>query len=549
MTTPYISDASGSLSSEATLKGTFEKPEYNGSINFKSTSFTVNSLNATFKLPDESITFTTKEIGFNDFLVKDSRDNLFHLDGKVFTESMLNPTFDLTLKANQFQVLNSTVEDNELFFGKVNLSTDLSIKGDLNIPIIRGQLSINENSNFTYVVPEEELDLMEREGVIIFVNKKNPDAILTRVEENESSSSVIKGYDLSTTLKVNKNVDFRIVVDQRSGDNLKIKGVGDFKLGLEPNGRTTLSGRYEVSDGYYEASLYSIVKRKFDIASGSSIVWSGNPLDAEMDIRAIYKIETSASSLMASKTSGQGIGVANEYNQKLPFWVYLNFDGELLKPKISFQLDMPESSQGELGGQVYARVQQLNNQEDELNKQVFSLLVLNQFFPSTSNDGTRGGSAALARGNVNKVLEDQLNNFSGKYLGKTGVELDFGVDSYTDYQGDSPQNKTQLDLNARKKLFNDKLIVQVGSGVSIEENSGANQQNTPVVGNVSLEYLMTENGRWRVKGFRKNEFESVIDGQLIITGIALIFQREFNQFSELIEEIKRNKKNQAEQDQ
>jgi len=200
---------------------------------------------------------------------------------------------------------------------------------------------------------------------------------------------------------------------------------------------------------------------------------------------------------------------------------------------------MPEASQGELGGQVYSRVKQLNTQESELHKQVFSLLVLNQFFPTTSNDGSSGGSADLARGNVNKVLEDQLNNFSDKYLGKAGVELDFGVDSYTDNQGSSAQTKTQLDLNAQKKLFNDQLIVSVGSGVSIEENSGNNQATTPVVGNISLEYIFSEDGTWRIKGFRKNEFESVIEGQLIVTGVSLIYQKEFNKFRELVEQIQK----------
>ena len=538
LSSEYLSKLKGSISANAKLTGTTEIPQYGGEIEFNKTSFVVNSLNAPFKLPDEAIEFSTDKIVFNDFLLQDQENNSFHLDGEIITEDLLNPIFNLTLKAKQFQVLNSSVEDNELFFGKVDVNTNLSIKGDLNVPIVRGEIGINENSKFTYVVPKTELDLIEQEGIILFVNKKNPNAIVTRAEDNESSSATVLGFDINTTLKVDKNVDFKIIVDKRSGDNLKIKGNGDFLFGLEPNGRATLSGKYEVSDGYYEASLYNIVKRRFDIAQGSSIVWRGNPLDADMDIRAIYKIKTSASGLMASKTSGQGIGVVNDYSKKLPFLVYLNLDGELLKPEISFQLDMPESSQGQLGGQVFSTIQQLNLQEQQLNKQVFSLLVLNKFLPTASNDGASGGSAALARGNVNKVLEDQLNNISDKYLGKTGVELDFGLDNFTDYQGESPQSRTQLDLNAQKKLFNDKLIVQVGSGFSIDENSGSTKQSTPVIGNVSVEYLLTEDGRWRAKGFRKNEFESVIEGQLIITGISLIFQREFNKFNDLIDELR-----------
>ncbi|NQY08693.1 MAG: translocation/assembly module TamB [Flavobacteriales bacterium] len=544
----YVSNASGILSSNATLNGSFENPEYNGTIDFKETSFTINELNTAFKLNNESITFTTEEIAFNDFAIRDSLDNLFHLDGKVLTQNILNPGFNLTLKAKEFQVLNSTEEDNELYYGRINLSTALSITGDLNVPVLRGELSINENSNLTYVVPEEELDLMERDGVIVFVNKKKTKTILTRSDENESSSAVIMGYDLNTTLKVNEHVDFKIIVDKHSGDNLEIRGEGDFTLGLDPNGVVSLSGRYKVSDGYYEASLYNLVKRRFDIANGSSIVWRGNPMDAEMDIRAIYKLTTSAANLMAAKTSGQPVGIAGVYNRKLPFWVYLNLDGELLKPEVSFELDMPKERQGDMGGQVYAMVQQINTEEDELNKQVFSLLVLNQFFPTTSSDGARGGSSSFARGNVNKVLEGQLNNFSGKYLEKTGMELDFGLDSYKDYQGNGIHNKTQLDLNAKKKLFDDRLIAQIGSGVTIDENAGSDQQNSLVIENISLEYLITENGKWRIKGFRKNEFESVIDGKLIVTGFSLIFQKEFNQFSELIEELRKDKEKIAKQD-
>ncbi|MGB5943510.1 MAG: translocation/assembly module TamB domain-containing protein, partial [Leeuwenhoekiella sp.] len=125
-----------------------------------------------------------------------------------------------------------------------------------------------------------------------------------------------------------------------------------------------------------------------------------------------------------------------------------------------------------------------------------------------------------------------LNTFSNKLLGDTGVELNFGLDSYTDYQGSTPQQRTQLDIAAQKKLFDDRLIVSVGSAVDIEGSSQGGE-STPVVGNVNVEYLLTENGRYRLRGFRKNEFENVIDGQTIVSGLALIFTQEFNKFTEL----------------
>ncbi|WP_452228469.1 translocation/assembly module TamB domain-containing protein [Lacinutrix sp. MEBiC02404] len=529
----YISKTSGNLSGKIKLTGTSKVPKFLGNVKFNASGLTINALNASFLLPKESIKLDNTGIYFDAFTLEDTNKNPLVLDGKITTKNLINPSFDLTLKAKNIEVLNSTEKDNDLFYGKVNLDTDVAITGTLELPKVRGSLMINEASNFTYVIPEDEVNLVEKEGIVIFVNKENPEDILTKQTEDLSSTAVLTGYDIDAQLTVSKKAIFNIIVDERSGDNLKVSGTGDFKFGIAKNGDMSLSGKYEVDSGHYEVSLYNLVKRHFDIAKGSSIVWRGNPLEADMDIRAIYEIETAASGLMATQLTGESASVTSKYRQQLPFLVYLNLKGQLLKPEISFNLDIPKDSQGELGGAVYAQVQQINTQEDELNKQVFSLLVLNQFFPSSTSDGSSGGSLSIARDNANSVLSNQLNNFSNKLLGKSGIELDFGIDSYTDYQGDAPTNKTQLDVNAKKRLFNDRLIVEVGSGVDIQENSQNAGETTPLVGTVNIQYLFDDNGRWRLKAYRKNDFQNVIDGQIILTGISLIFNQEFNKFEEL----------------
>jgi hypothetical protein len=131
-------------------------------------------------------------------------------------------------------------------------------------------------------------------------------------------------------------------------------------------------------------------------------------------------------------------------------------------------------------------------------------------------------------------------------MGDTGVQLDFGLNSFTDYQGTTEQQRTQLDINAQKKLFNDRLIVKVGSEVDIE-GSGTTGEEAPLLGNASLEYLLSENGRYRLKAFQKNEFESVIDGQTTVSGIALIFTQEFNKFKELWDAMFRAEKKKQKQ--
>lgn len=530
-----ISKSSGHISATMEISGSTEDPQYKGLISFNEASTSVNMLQTQFTIIKDEIAVDNSGINLDKLTIYDAKENKFTLEGSVSTKDMLNPSFDLRLSANNFTAINSEKGDNPLFFGSFNLSTNLTIKGDMNIPIVNGKVEVNKGTEFTFIVPESQLELVEREGVVVFVNRQNPDDILTRSSDTSSTSS-FTGMDLDVELAVNEEAIFNVVIDEKTGDNLQIAGDGDFSLGLETNGRTTLSGRFEVHSGHYEASLYGLVKRRFKIADGSTLLWKGDPLEAEMDIRAIYEVKTSAAPLMAVQTAGESTAANQKYQQKLNFLVYLNLEGELLTPEISFNLDMLEEDRGALGGEVYGTVQQLNNREDELNKQVFSLLVMNRFFPGGGSDGSSGGPASIARDNVNKVLSSQLNNFSDKLLGDSGFELDFGLESYQNYEGDTPQDETQLDISAKKGFFNNRLIVQVGSEVNLE---GAEQQqtqeqaNTPMVGNVSVEYLITENGRYRLKGFRKNQFESIIDGQLTITGLGFIFNREFNKFNEI----------------
>lgn len=528
-----IKDADGSFKGSFKVSGTPTAPKYNGNLTFTNADLTIVKLNAPFTLENETLNIDNSGLSMNGFTIRDANGNTFVVSGSIGTENFVNPTFDLQLKADDFQVLSATKDDNDFLYGTASFDADATITGDLQIPIVNMTASVNSNTDVTYIMPTATANFESRDGVVIFVNRENPDAILTRTEEE---TGTITGFDVSAIVNVGKDAKVKIIIDEQTGDNFQVFGEGDFNFNMKPNGRMTLSGVYDVAGGHYEMNLYNLVNRKFSLAPGSRVSWSGDPLDAKLDVRAIYDVEASASPLMASVTSGSDPAIKTRFRQVLPFYVYLNVDGELLQPKISFRLDMPEEEQGAIGGQVYGRVQQLNSQEAELNKQVFSLLVLNRFYPEPGSDGSRGGAASIARDNINDALSDQLNIFSDKLLGDTGVELDFGLDSYTDYQGDSPQERTQLDIAAQKKLFNDRLIVRVGSEVDIQGSSNSGE-NTALIGNVSLEYILTENGRYRLKGFRRNEFENVIDGQTVVSGIALIFTQEFNKFEELWQAI------------
>ncbi|WP_228122906.1 translocation/assembly module TamB domain-containing protein [Oceanihabitans sp. IOP_32] len=524
-----ITESSGWFSGQFNLSGPLSKPQYQGQLNFKNAGFKLAVFNAAFTLKNESITVNNSGFFLDNFTILDENNNPFEATGSIGTKSFTNPSFDIVAKASNFQFLNATKTDNNFLYGQASFDAEAKITGNLQIPKVKMKLAVGANTNITYVLPSATANIEERDGVVVFVNREHPDAILTRTEERRAT---IRGLDIEALLNIDKDAAVSLIINEDTGDNFKVSGEGDLNLSIKPNGSMTLAGIYEVQDGHYEMNLYNVVDRKFKLSPGSRVIWSGNPFDADLDIKALYEIKTSASALMAPVLSGDDVASRGKFRQVLPFYVFLNIDGQLMAPKINFGLDMPKDSQGAIGGQVYGRVQQLNQQQDELNRQVFSLLVLNRFYPNPGSDGSAGGATSIAKHNLNDAISDQLNIFSEKVLGKTGFDLDFGLDSYTDYQGLNPEERTQLDIAAQKKLFNDRLIVRVGSEVDIQGGSSTNKE-TPLIGNVSIEYLITENGRYRLRGFRRDEFENVIDGQTIVSGIALIFTKEFNKFNEL----------------
>lgn len=532
-TNDAISDAEGSISGKIKITGSPEIPVYDGSFQFRNASVTVAAVNERFTLADEQISVRNQGVYFDRFTIRDSKGETSAITGRIDTEkSLTNPAFFLDIDAKDFSMLNSTRQDNDMYFGTLLADLDISIRGDLKNPVVNGKIRLNRGSNLTFIIPETQVAAVEKEGIVLFVNMK--DSTAQDSEVNDAFQSDMLGLQLSALIEVDSSTTFSIVIDEQSGDNLLIRGEANLRVDMEANGRIGISGDYVILDGHYEMSLYEIVQRRFELTRGSRITWSGEPLRGALDLIALYRARTSAVDLMGAQLAGADQATINRYRQELPFEVLLKIRGSLLQPDISFGLDMPELQRNAVGGNVYSKIQQLNENESELNKQVFSLIVLNRFLPEDLGQSSGGGGGAneMARSSVSKLLSSQLNSLSGKYI--KGIDLDFNLDSYTDYQTGAAQNRTDLNVNLRKALLNDRLIVSVGSSLLLEGQTPNDQPGAgDIIGDISLDYLLVPDGRYRLRGFRRNEFEGIIDGQIIVTGLSVAYNRDFDNIREL----------------
>jgi hypothetical protein len=357
----------------------------------------------------------------------------------------------------------------------------------------------------------------------------------------------IRGISLSAKISVDKSTSFTLLVDPLAGDSLQVHGKADLIFTLNPNGEMGLSGRYILSGGSYKATLEGLVTKEFIIVAGSMIEWFGDPLDARVDVTARYDTRAKPTSLM-SVGSALTPAESAAYSQPLSFYIYMMMQGELMQPKISFKLDMPENQKGAGGGAVYGKLNTINSDETELNRQVFSLLVFNNFMASGNAGSTGSDASDFARSSVSRLMTDQLNKLSSQYI--KGVDVNVDLVSYNSYQtnevNNQKQGNTQLQVGVKKTLLNDRLSVQIGGNVMLEGQQSTTDPTTTnnaqnITGDVVIEYKFTESGRYKLKGFRLNQMDGVTNGIIVQTGVGVVYTRDYNHMKDLFQ--KNNDKN------
>ncbi|MCC9167954.1 translocation/assembly module TamB domain-containing protein [Pontibacter harenae] len=536
-----VKDMDGTANGNMRITGTLDDPNITGQLNFNQAQFNISMLNSLYRLQDERLVFDEQGIRFPNFTITDSLGNDLEVNGIVSTQDYTDYQFDLTATTDRFLAMNSTAQDSDLFYGTVWMNAEAAITGDMAQPVVQVEITVLDGSNFTTVIPADGTGAAEREGIVEFVNL-SPDMTQIISKPGEQDSVEVTGFvgaDIEAQINVTDATPITIVIDPTTGDNLVVRGTADpLYIGMRPSGEINMNGRYTITEGRYSMDFYDLASRELDIAEGSYISWSGDPLQATMDITAIYSVRTAPQELVASQIAGtQNPALQNQ----VEFQVLVNVTDDLLTPNIGFDIQLAEEEQGEVPEQVLTSLGNLRQDESELNKQVFALLVLNRFLAPDPLASSGGGLEASARNSLSGVLSDQLNNLTSRYAGGLGLEL--GVDSYQDHSSGSAQGRTDLNVALRQQFLNDRLTVRVGTDIGLEGGNRSNQSMSGFGGDISVEYSLTEDGRLRVRGFQRNQYEGVLEGgDVRSTGVSLIYVREYNDFADLfrsIEEVQR----------
>lgn len=528
-----LRNSSGNITGQLKIAGTTSAPAVRGDIHFNKVGFNVAMLNSYFRMPQESITFNDAGIRFNDFTLVDSTDNKAVISGSIFTKTYTDFAFGLDINARNFRAMNSTQADNKLYYGKLFVDTRVKIRGNMDKPVVDANLTVNEKTDMTVVLPTTDPSVEDRKGVVEFIDQNAPklDSILLAKQLDSLKKSNVKGLDVSATINVNKNAAFTIVIDESNGDVVHLKGEASLNAAIDPSGKINLTGTYEVNSGSYNLS-YATVKRKFNFKKGSTIVWTGDPTSANINLTAIYVANVPPIDLVENQLGSSDNSV--QYKQKLPFNVNLSLKNQLLTPDISFDIVLPDSSynvSSEVTTNVNTRLAQVRQDPNEMNKQVLGVLVLGHFIGDNPLQSQGAGFSAegLVRNSVSSLLSDQLNKLAGNLI--EGVDLNFGLTSGEDYSSGTATNRTDLNVGLSKRFLNDRLTVTVGNNFNLEGNQQG-QKATNIAGDVSVNYKLSKDGRYALRAYRRDEF-IVIQGQIIETGLGFTLTVDYNRFREI----------------
>lgn len=531
-----IRNSSGFIRGKINVKGTVAAPLVTGNLNTDNLQTTISSLNAQFKMPQEKIIFNESGIRFDKFKILDSAGKAATIDGNILTGNYKDIRLDLNVKANKWKALSSTKSDNKLFFGNLILTTNLDINGSVSKPNINGNLNILKGTNVSVVLPDRGLAMEDQAGIVVFVNK-NDTARLKAAPAKDSTllAKVAPGSEINVNITTDEEAEFNVIIDQSTGDFLSVRGKAALNTAIDPGGSLTLNGLYELYSGAYQLN-YNLIRRKFEIQKGSTITFAGDPLEAEMNVTAVYKANVAPYDLVERQVPDASQLIY--YRQALPFNVQLMMNGPLLVPQLSFDIVLPENNTYRISSDavqlVQAKLSQLRVDTSELNKQVFALLILKRFItddPFSSGNG--GGAEFAAKQSVSRFLGEQLNQFANQLI--NGIDLSVDLASTEDYTTGERRERTDLNIAASKRLFNDRLKVTIGNNFELEgpQTQSADPNSSLIPGNLAVDYSLSADNRYMVRAYRQNQDQGVIQGFVTETGINFIISYDYNRFRNL----------------
>lgn len=513
-----FTNVGGYGSGTLTIRGTPGDPVIRGSVAVERGSLTVNELNIPLYF-DDKINFN--EEGFvaqKGFKVRDAVGNEAELAGGVFNGGGGN--FMLGLHAymrgrDGFRIMNTTIRNNEDFYGTGVATGDLHITGNLKNVTIAGNLTSKKGTKITIPLDGATYVNTEEEG-ITFVSRNEQGAKNKAAKKDSAAAEESGSLSMAFNFTITPDAECEVIFDRINKDQLTAVGNGRISIEYDTRGGFTMTGPYTIRSGKYDFSLQNISRvRKFDIADGSWIRWSGDPYDADISINAIVTANVFLPDGIVSSTNSA------ELKTQYPVSAYVMLTDKLMKPTIKYDIKFDQRRLPlNLQPQVIAFEQRLRNDEQLLANNFVGVAAFNRLF--SDNSFKDAVDSQLLLDNVSSLLTNQLGTIASKIDPNLEIGVQLGVLSNNVRQ--SLFNNMQFNFSYR--FSNNRLKLSVNN--TILQNQEQTAGNYFYGGEV--EWLLSEDGSWRLKAYSRNvpNYFYNFNTNVTVNGVSLQHTRNFN---------------------
>ncbi len=538
----YIDNASGTVSGKVILSGPRNRLDLLGFLDINDVTTTVSYLQTSFNIKKQRVHLDKNAIHLgNNIKIVDAEGNIAYGSGKITHRNLKDFALDIDTWGDKILGLNTTEDDNEAFYGKAYLDGTASFKGPFNDVAIRiGGKTVGDTE---ITLPVGNYVDNQSFKFYSFVKKKKPkDEFVVAKKEKFKLPSLTLNIDVELTESCKVN----IILDETSGDVLQMYGEGNVKIFLPKEGDIQLFGKYFVSSGDYLFTLQNIVNKRFKIDPGSTVNFLGPIEDTRVVVDAVYNVRAAPKNLIAEFLT-ENTQEASEASNRVPVKLLLSLRNRLFKPDINFDIRVEQLAPS-LKDDVDRKISTIKQYQNELNRQVFGLLVLNQFLPPLSSFNQLANGVEFTPSNAANTVSEFVSNQFSKYFNDwlSNFSDDVSVNfNYRNYQQDaliggiqeSSGLRRELQLAVSTRFLNDRVTLNVGGNVDFGENRlGTSTQpnsSTYFGGNFSLEYALTKNRRFRIRAFTNTNYDYFYNNNTTRAGVGLSFKREFDKAKEI----------------
>ncbi len=546
----------GSANGLIYLKGSPTKPLLTGSLKLTDAGARMIFLNTEYSFTNQVIQFKDDAIELGKIKLKDQQGNSAILAGQIFHTNLKDWKLNMDLETDNFQFLNTSMSSIDAFYGKVFAKGYVFIMGNLDLVELYVSARTTKGTQF-FIPVSSSRDV----GQYTFYQFTNTDT--TRTDKPKENFKIrTTGVRLNLDIEVTPDAEVNLILSEEQGDVISARGNGNILVGYDELENMTMMGNYEVVSGEYTFSMQNIISKRFDITPGSQILWTGDPYDARLAVKAVYKLRAAPYDLIGDVLRADA--PIQQSRSRIPTFLYLNLNGSLLSPDISFDIAVPDADAA-IRNALDAKLTMIRLDQQELNKQVVGLLVLNRFLPSAPLGSSPNSNVVEGVNNtVSEFISNQLSLYLTDWISKfvTEVELDINFRNYqneiagtgTGAEEVDFQNRRELQLALTKSFFNNRVEVDLGGNFDFGDAQGnTNTQPDPtdpdlgtnnnrlannVAGDFEIRYNITPDGRIKLKVFRKGQYDVFQERNRNRTGVGIAYRREFDSVKEIIQGFK-----------